>query len=109
VYHLADPAPLTVDRILAEMSRATGRRMVRVPLPLWLAKGAVDRVPGVYRLMRIPSSALNYFVHPTRYGTERTQKALEGSGIRCPAFPEYSGTLVRFMLEHPEIGAAPMA
>lgn len=108
VYNLADPAPLTVDAMLETLESATGRKMVRVPLPLGVAKGAIDHVPGVYPLMRIPSSAIDYFVHPTRYGTARTQADLAGSGIRCPTFPEYAGRLVEFVREHPEIGSAAM-
>jgi thioester reductase-like protein len=109
VYHLADPRPLTVDRMIDVMARVTGRRVVRLPLPLGLAKTAIDKVPGVYGLLRIPSSALDYFVHPTRYATAKTQAALEGSGVRCPAFAEYAARLVDFVREHPEIGASAMA
>ena len=108
VYNLADPAPLTVDAMLDTLETATGRTMIRVPLPLSAAKGAIDHVPGVYPLMRIPSSAIDYFVHPTRYGTARTQADLAGSGIRCPRFPEYADRLVAFVREHPEIGSAAM-
>jgi thioester reductase-like protein len=108
VYNLADPAPLTVDQLIEEMARTTGRKVVRVPIPLGVAKTALDKVPGVYRLLQIPSSALDYFVHPTRYGTEKTQNALSGSGVRCPRFPEYSAKLVDFVKQHPEIGASAM-
>jgi hypothetical protein len=69
----------------------------------------LDKVPGVYGLLRIPASALDYFVHPTRYATAKTQAALEGSGVRCPAFTEYAARLVDFVREHPEIGATAMA
>ena len=108
-YHLADPAPLTVDAMLDALARATGRRVLRLPLPQHLAKWALDRVPGVYRVVRIPSSALDYFVHPTRYDTRQTQEDLAGSGIAVPRFPDYADTLVAFVRSHPEIGAAPMA
>ncbi len=108
VYQLADPAPLSIDRMIQEIGRATGRTVLRVPLPLGVAKGAIDRVPGVYRLMRIPSSAIDYFVHPTRYGTAATQADLAGSGIRCPSFDEYVDRLVEFVRAHPEVGSAAM-
>lgn len=107
-FNLADPHPLTVDGMLDELARATGRRMIRLPLTLKLAKGLIDHVPGVYALMRIPSSAVDYFVHPTRYATEATQAALAGSGIRVPRFPEYADRLVEFVRQHPEIGSAAM-
>jgi thioester reductase-like protein len=109
VFHLADPYPLTVDQMIDVMASSTGRRIIRVPLPLSVAKAAIDKVPGVQWLVGIPATALDYFVHPTRYGTAKTQKALEGSGIRCPRFPEYAPRLVDFMQRHPEIGAAAMA
>lgn len=109
VYALADPAPLTVDEMIREIGRITERAVIRLPLPLSVAKAAIDHVPGVYPLMQIPSSSVDYFVHPTRYDTRRATEALRGSGIHCPRFPEYSDRLVRFVRSHPEIGSAAMA
>jgi thioester reductase-like protein len=108
VFNLADPEPLTVDQLLRELARATTRRIVRLPLPLGIAKGAIERVPGVYRLMKIPASSVDYLVHPTRYGTERTRSFLDPAGIRVPPFPTYVDRLVSFVRSHPEIGSAAM-
>jgi uncharacterized protein YbjT (DUF2867 family) len=109
VYQLADPAPLTVDALIDVIGRAAGRRIVRVPLPLGLAKAAIDRVPGVYRLLEIPSSAIDYFVHPTRYDTARARRDLAGSGLAVPPLPTYVDRLVAFVRAHPEVGSAAMA
>ena len=49
-YQLADPDPLTIDEVLTAVAKATGRLMIRVPLPVGVAKAAIDWVPGVYRL-----------------------------------------------------------
>ena len=108
VYHLADPDPLTVDGTIDLLAAVTGRRVIRVPLPLSVAKAAIDWVPGVYALMRIPSSAVDYFVHPARYGTARTQAALAEGGIRCPHLADYAERLVAFLLQHPEVGSRAM-
>jgi hypothetical protein len=108
VYQLADPAPPTVDALLRELALATGRTMVRLPLPMALAKGSIERVPLVNRILRIPSSAVNYFVHPTRYDSSHAQADLAGPGIRCPRFSEYAGRLVSFMRAHPEVDAGAM-
>lgn len=108
-YQLADPNPLTVDETIDAIARATGRSIIRVPLPLAIAKGAIDYVPGVYRLMRIPSAAVNYFVHPTDYDTTNAAAALARAGIRVPRLAEYVGNLVAFAKAHPEIGAMAMA
>jgi hypothetical protein len=98
-----------VDAVLGAMAAATGHRVLRVPLPATLAKALVDRVPGVARLLRIPSSTIDYFTHPTRYDTANASADLAGSGIRCPRFTEYADALVRFARAHPELGSAAMA
>lgn len=109
VYHLCDPAPLTVGQMVEVLGRATEKRLVKVPLPAELAKAALARVPGIEKLLRIPPEALDYFTHPTFYTCSNALADLAGSGIGCPAFPEYAPRLVGFMREHPEIGAAGMA
>ncbi|MGC3996989.1 MAG: SDR family oxidoreductase [Anaeromyxobacter sp.] len=107
-YQLADPAPLRAKEMLETVAEAVGKRLVKIPLRLDLAKFAIDRVPGVYPLMRIPAPAIDYFVHPTHYETRNTMADLRGSGISCPPFPAYVGKLVSFVREHPEVGAAAM-
>ncbi len=108
VYQLADLDPLTIDEMLTELGRCTGRKLMRVRLPLKLAKALIEKVPGVYSLLRIPSSALDYFVLPTQYATAHAQSDLAGSGISCPPFRDYSDRLVSFMRAHPEVGSAAM-
>ena len=105
-YQLADPDPLTVDETLEVIARASHRRVIRIPLSRTVAKFAIDRVPGVYRLLRIPAGAVDYFVHPTLYDTANTQRDLP---LRVPRFADYAGRLVEFAVAHPEIGASPMA
>jgi thioester reductase-like protein len=109
VYHLADPDPLTVEQLLEELGRVTGRKMIRVPLPLGLAKTSLRHVPGMSRLIGISPDALDYFVHPCHYAAERTAAVLQSGGIRCPRFPAYARRLIDFVIAHPEIGAAAMA
>lgn len=109
VYQLADPEPLTIDALLDVLGRAMHKHIVRVPFPLALAKGALDHVPGVYRLLRIPASSIDYFAHPTRYDTAHTRTDLAGTGIEVPRFTDYAQTLVDFARAHREIGALAMA
>ncbi len=109
VYQLADPHPLTINEMLRVFGRRTHRRLVKLRLPKLVAKTAIDLVPGVYGLLRIPSSAIDYFVLPTHFTSAHTQEDLEGSGIACPPFREYAGQLVTFMRAHPEVGAVGMA
>jgi hypothetical protein len=108
VYQLADPHPLTVDELLTAISRVTGRKLLRVPLPLAVAKGSLDYVPFVYRILQIPAASVDYFVHPTLYTSDHTQEDLAGSGIEVPPIASYLDTLVAFAKAHPEIGSAAM-
>jgi thioester reductase-like protein len=108
VYQLADPNPLAVDEIIREISRAANRRIIRLPLPLRLAKAATDRVPGVYWLTGIPSSAIDYFVHPTHYTSEVALADLEGSDISVPSLLSYLRNLIAFVERNPLIGSEAM-
>jgi len=108
VYQLCDPNALTVAEMVDVIGRAAGRRLVKLPLPTWLARGALSHGPGVYQLMKIPPEALDYFVHPTFYTCNNVLADLEGTGLRCPTFPEYAPKLVSFMKQHPEFGSAAM-
>jgi len=107
-YAIADPEPLTVDETIDTLAEAAGRKVLRVPLTKGIAKGALQYVPGVYRLMQIPPAAVDYFVHPTLYDTSNTTADLAGSGIAVPRLRDYMPQLVRFWREHREIGSAAM-
>ena len=104
-YALADPDPMTVDATIDAVAEAAGRKVIRIPMPRPVAKGALQYVPGVYRLMRIPPPAVDYFMHPTTYDTTNTRTAL---GIDPPKFRDYLPRLVDFVRAHPEIGSAAM-
>jgi thioester reductase-like protein len=103
VYHLADPTPPTVDEMIDILAHAARRTVVRVPLPRAAAKAAIEYVPFVERILQISPQAVDYFVHPTHYGTEATQRALQGSGIHCPSFQSYAKRLARFVKENPDV------
>lgn len=107
-YQLADPRPLRVAEMLRALEAAAGKRILRVPLPTGVAKAAIAHVPGVYRLLRIPRAAIDYFVHPTHYDTRNAQADLAGTGISPPPFASYAERLATFARAHPEIGAAAM-
>lgn len=108
VYHLCDAAPLTVSQLLELLGRITRRSIVRVPFPRAAAKFAIRRIPGVYRSLQIPSAAIDYFAHPTRYTCADTLAALDGSGVKCPPLATYADRLVDFVRLHADIGSGPM-
>lgn len=108
-YQLADPSPLTVAELLDVFAEGTGKRVRRLSIPRRTAKWAIDRVPGVYPLLKIPSAAVDYFAHPTHYTVFQARADLEGSGIEVPPFASYAPRLVEFMRRHPKISSTPMA
>ncbi len=107
-YQLADPRPLTVAEMSEALAQATGRELVKVPLPRKLAKASLKRVPGLYRLMRIPPEAVDYFAHPTFYLTDHCRADLAGSGIEAPPFRSYVDQLVGYMRSNPEVSSTAM-
>ncbi len=107
-YQLADPHPLNVDEMSDALAEATGRTLVKVPLPRKLAKASLAHVPGLYRLMRIPPEAVDYFAHPTSYLTDHCRADLAGSGIEAPCFVDYVDRLVEYMHSHPEVSSEAM-
>jgi thioester reductase-like protein len=107
-YQLADPAPLTVEELIATMEAETGKRLLKIPLPLGLAKGAVAHVPGVEQLFEFPPHVIDYFVHPTHYLTTNASRDLAEAGIACPSLRSYFDKLVGFVRENPTIASDAM-
>ena len=83
--------------------------LVEKSVLLGIAKAAIDWVPGVYRLMQIPSSTIDYFVHPTFYDPANTLADLKGTDLQVPPLRSYLPALVSFMRVHPELGSEAMA
>lgn len=109
VYQLADPNPLTVAQMVSVLAEATGRRVVKVPLPTGVAKFSLDHVPFVGSVMGIPAAAIDYYTHPTRYSTSVMEEDLEGTQLSVPPFASYAPRLAEFVRAHPEISSKPMA
>ena len=108
-YALADHAPPTCEEAVEIMARAAERDVIRVPLSVGLAKTAIEKVPGVYALMQIPSSLVDYMAHPTHYLNRATLDALSPAGLAAPSFASYAPALAGFVREHLSMGSAAMA
>lgn len=108
VYQLCDPDPPTVAETIDAIATATGKRIIRVPLPKGVAKGALEWIPGMEDLMGIEPESIEYFVLSTTYSCENTLRDLEGTGIFCPPFTSYLDNIVTFMQHHPDISSEAM-
>lgn len=107
VYQVCDPSPLSVNEMVTLLGRATGTRIVRVPLSLKVVK-PIFGLPPVRKWTRIEPQAIDYFAHDTIYTCDQARQDLDGSGIACPPFPAYVDKLVSFMRQHPGISSEAM-
>jgi thioester reductase-like protein len=108
-YALTDPDPPTVREVVGTFARILDKRVIWVPVPVWLTKAALGHVPGLERLLGLPAESIEYSTSPTTYSTVNTLADLEGTGVRCPRFVDYADRLLQFMTTHPEIDAKAMA
>ena len=99
-YAIADPEPMTIAQILDRIGEASGRTLVRVWLPVGLAKAALAYVPGAAPLLGIPADAADYFVHPTHYDTRHAEEALAATDILAWDREAWLRALVAFTREH---------
>ncbi len=107
-YQLADPSPLTVAEILRALEEDIGKKLLRIPITIELAKTAIAHVPGVGKLLGFPSDAVDYFVHPTHYLTLNATTDLAAAGITVPPLRSYLPNMIEFVRHHPEIGSQAM-
>ncbi|HVP69271.1 MAG TPA: SDR family oxidoreductase [Anaeromyxobacteraceae bacterium] len=108
VFQLADPDPSTLGEVIHGIGRAAGRRVVRVPVPLGLARAVMDYVPFVERFLGVPSAGLDYYVISCAYGTDNTSAQLRGTGIELPRLMDYLPRLVDYVHAHPDVPSAAM-
>ena len=107
-FALTDPNPPTVRELVDFFAGHLGKTVIWVPLPLHVTHAAVDSVPGLEGLLGLPAEALDYFASPTTYSTTNTVAALAETGLDCPPFESYAGTLLDFMIAHPEFDSSAM-
>lgn len=107
-YALADPRPLTIRQLIDTISEVSGKRILPVPLGTAIAKGALDHVPGVEPLMKMPSDAINYFTHPVHYATSNSQAALADTDVSLPDKRRWLANLVEFYRANPDISSDAM-
>jgi thioester reductase-like protein len=107
-YALADPEPYTIRELIELFAEVTGKRLVTVPLPMAVAKGALRRVPGVQKLMGLPPASVNYFSHPTHYLTEVADAALAEVGIERPDRETWFRAMAAFVRANPDVSSSAM-
>jgi thioester reductase-like protein len=107
-YQLCDPNAPTCAEFLDIVAHASGRRIVRVPLPAGFAKLALERLPGVERVLQLPPSLVDYMTHPTIYRNAATMAALAPAKIAPPPFASYAPAMAEFVRRNLSLGSAAM-
>jgi thioester reductase-like protein len=102
-FQLADPAPLTIEEVVDLFAKHCEKSLIKIPLPKSFAKAAIASIPGLESWLGIPRSSLDYFIHPTSYDVAETLRALEGSDIHCPRFPDYVKKLIDYRIRNPNL------
>jgi len=99
---IADPTPLTTEQLFDEIAKTIGGRESWMTVPRNLVY-PVLMAPGAPKITGLPHSAVPYFFLEQTYDTSRVRELLEPHGIKCRAFPDYVGALVKFVEEQPTL------
>ncbi len=107
-YALTDPHPPTARTLVDAFAAHLGKRITWVPLPLAATRILLGGIPGLENLLGLPAEGLDYFAYRTVHSTHHAVADLAGTGITCPTFTDYAGTLLDFMIAHPEFDSHAM-
>lgn len=95
-FHVIDPAPLTSRRVFELIASAAGRPLPRGSMPTGLAAKLL-RTPGLDRVSHVPRGFLDQLATEVVHDDHGARELLLGSGIECPPFESYVGTMVRYV------------
>ena len=97
-YHLADPAPLVVNRMVEVFASALRKKLFYIPVPAKLARAIMATPAG--KLLGLSPELIDYFDFGVTYDCRNVLADLKGSGISCPSLETYAVTMVSFMERH---------
>lgn len=106
VFHLTDPQPLTTQAMLDLFSDLLDKHVAYVSVPSGVARTLMGT--GVGRYLGIDPELVDYFDHPSRYDSSHTQDALDGTGITCPALPDYAPKMVEYLRRYAHVRSEAM-
>ena len=103
-FHLTDPDHYSMGEVVNIFADAghTPQFSMRLDTRMFgfipsFVRDALANLPPVKRIaktmlndMGLPESVLMFIDYPTRYDNRETERALKGTGIRCPALREYA-------------------
>ncbi|WP_045821220.1 SDR family oxidoreductase [Williamsia herbipolensis] len=104
-FHLVNPRPQSTREIFGALAKADGAPTVVGSVPAPISTGALrlSELPGI-KIARdllldqvgIPPVVIDHLTFPSVFSSEKTQKALAGSGLAVPEFSHYADVLWRY-------------
>lgn len=99
---LADPNPLTTAAACDLIAEAiSGKKSVAKLPPSLMQK--ILLMPFTPIVSGLPKEGVPYFFSPQEFDTTVATELLSNHGIKCPAFPDYVKTLVKFVEKNPKL------
>jgi thioester reductase-like protein len=100
--HLADPNPLTTNRLFDAIAKSIngGRSRLTVP-PSWVQY--LLMLPPSPTITGLPHHGVPYFFVKQTYDSTRAQQLLGAHGIKCPPFESYVDRIVEYAAHHPAL------
>ncbi|HEX6515111.1 MAG TPA: SDR family oxidoreductase [Nocardioidaceae bacterium] len=123
-FHLVNPEPQRTVDVLNAFARAAGAPRLAVPVdrrvtrtlapallpeplrPSSLLGAALRTAPsraalrGTVGRLGVPPEVLGHLSFRARFGSQRTEEVLAGTGVCCPDLESYAATLWRYWEEH---------
>lgn len=107
-FHIVDPHPLPAKQVFEKIAQAAGRPVPRGYVPANLA-AALLRTPGLERYAHAPRAFLEQLTTEVTWDDRNARALLEGTGIECPSFDTYVGTMVQYVREQQAVRRARQA
>ena len=106
-FHLTSPEPIGLQGIYRGVAKAAGLPPMVGALPRSLASPML-KLRGRAKVIRnmavtqlgVPAELLDVAELPTRFSSDATREALQGSGIEVPEFESYAPRLWQYWAEH---------
>lgn len=98
-FHITDPNPLSVRRVYELIAQQSGRTVPKMRIPAFVAT-TLMRAPGLRSRLKSPLAVVESLDHLAIYNCTHTLRHLEGTGVLCPPFESYVGSLVQFAQAH---------
>jgi len=113
-FHLSDPEHYSMGQVLNIFADAghTPRFEMRLDTRMFgfipgFVRETLAGLPPVKRIVRtlladmgLPDSVTMFINYPTRYDNRDTERALKGSGIKCPPLPSYAPVIWDYWERH---------